>query len=111
MSYCTIENLRNEGLTEDDYSDERLSELIKMSCDFIDRITGQFFELRELALRFDGRGGQYLVLTYPLIEVTELLVDDEAINDFVLYSRLEDRAYPKIYRKLDAKPLALDMGM
>lgn len=99
MSYCTIEDLRNEGLTEDDYSDERLSELIKMSCDFIDRITGQFFELRELALRFDGRGGQYLVLPYPLIEATKILVDDEVVNDFVLYNRLEDRVYPKIYRK------------
>lgn len=99
MSYCTIENLRNEGLTEDDYSDERLSELIKMSCDFIDKITGQFFELREIALTFDGRGGQYLVLPYPLIEATEILVDDEAVNDFVLYNRLEDRVYPKIYRE------------
>ena len=38
MSYCTVEDLRNEGLTEDDYSDERLSELIKMSCDSVDEI-------------------------------------------------------------------------
>mgnify|MGYP002623698278 CR=1 FL=1 len=99
MSYCSVEDLRKEVFTEDDYSDERLSELIKTSCDFIDRITGQFFELRELTLRFDGRDGQYLVLPYPLIEATEILVDNEAVKDFVLYNRLEDRVYPRIYRK------------
>ena len=40
MSYCSVEDLRKEGL---DDTDEKLSELVGLSCDFIDRITGHFY--------------------------------------------------------------------
>ena len=93
MSYCSVEDLRNEGL---DDTDEKLSELVELSCDFIDRITGQFFEQRELLLTFDGRGGQNFPLPYPLIEASEILCDDEVITDFVIYHNAN---YPKLYRE------------
>ena len=98
MSYCTVEDLRAEGLSEDKYSDEDLEKLIKLSCGYIDRVTGQFFELREQALRLDGNGGRNLVLPYPLIEAEYIEVSHEVIDDYVIYNRMEDRAYPKIYR-------------
>ena len=62
MSYCTIDDLRAEGVSEEDYSDEELGRLIEASSEFIDRVTGQWFELREKVIRLDGRGGKNLVL-------------------------------------------------
>jgi len=98
MSYCSVQDLRAEGLDEEKYSDEKLEKLVKLSCDFIDKVTGQFFEPRELTLRLDGRGGRILVLPYPLINAEFIEIDGEVISDFVIYNRLEDRPYPKIYR-------------
>ena len=98
MSYCNVQDLRAEGFDEEKYSDEKLENLVKLSCDFIDKVTGQFFEPRELALRLDGRGGRILALPYPLIDVEFIEIDSELISDFVIYNRLEDRPYPKIYR-------------
>lgn len=98
MSYCSVEDLRAEGLNEEKYSDNDLEKLVKISCDFIDKVTGQFFEPRELTLRLDGRGGRILPLPYPLINAVFIEIDSEVVNDFVIYNRLEDRSYPKIFR-------------
>ena len=98
MSYCTVDDLRAEGVSEEDYSDEQLENLIADSCEFIDRITGQWFELREKVIRIDGRGGQNLVLPIFLFVAYSVKVGYEEIDDYVLYNRMEDRAYPKIFR-------------
>ena len=98
MSYCTVDDLRAEGVSEEDYSDEQLENLIADSCEFIDRVTGQWFELRTKSIRLDGRGGQNLVLPVFLFEAHSVKVDYEEIDDYVLYNRMDDRAYPKIFR-------------
>lgn len=98
MSYCTVEDIRAEGISEEDYSDEQLEDLIAASCEFIDRVTGQWFELRGKTIRLDGRGGQNLALPVFLFEAHSVSVNHEDIDDYVLYNRMEDRAYPKIYR-------------
>ena len=98
MSYCTVEDLREEGVSEEDYSDEQLERLIALSCEFIDRITGQWFELRDKAIRLDGRGGKNLILPVFLYESDYVKIGLEEIDDYVLYNRMEDRAYPKIFR-------------
>ena len=98
MSYCTVEDLRAEGVTEEQYTDEQLEKLIEASCSYIDMITGQFFEPREKVMTLDGRGGRILVLPVFLSLVNYVKVDGEIIDDYVLYNRMEDRAYPKIYR-------------
>ena len=97
MSYCTIEDLRAEGL---EGNDESLERQIKLSCEFIDRITGQFFEVREQTIRLDGRGGQNLLLPFPVIDVEYIEINSALISDYVIYNRLEDRDYPKIFRNL-----------
>ena len=98
MSYCTIEDIRAEGISEEDYSDDQLEELIAVSCNFIDGITGQWFEPREKVIRIDGRGGQNLVLPVFLSNVDYVKIGLDYIDDYVLYNRMEDRAYPKIFR-------------
>ena len=98
MSYCTVEDLRAEGVSEEDYSDEQLENSIVDSCDFIDRVTGQWFELREKTISLDGQGGRNLVLPVFLSEAHSVKIDHEEIVDYVLYNRMDDRAYPKIFR-------------
>ena len=98
MSYCIVDDIRAEGVSEEDYSDEQLERLIALSCDFIDRITGQWFELRDKAIRLDGRGGKNLILPVFLYEADYVKIGLEEIDDYVLYNRMEDRAYPKIFR-------------
>lgn len=98
MSYCTIDDLRAEGVSQEDYSDEQLEELISVSCNFIDRITGQWFEPREKVIRLDGRGGKNLVLPIFLSAVDYVRIGLDYVDDYVVYNRLEDRVYPKIFR-------------
>ena len=98
MSYYTIDDLRSEGFKQEDYSDEQLERLITKSCEFIDRVTGQWFELRGKVIRLDGRGGKNLLLPVFLAELHSIKVNHEEISDYVLYNRMEDRGYPKIFR-------------
>ena len=101
--YCSIEDIRAEGVTEEQASDARLSELIGLACGYIDRMTGQWFEPREKTLRLDGTGGEVLPLPVFLIERPEIVTADGVeIADYVLYNRFppaDDRGYPKMYRK------------
>ena len=99
MSYCTVDDLRAEGVSEEDYSDEQLEGLIASACDFIDRTTGQWFELRGKSIKFDGRGGKNLVLPVFLFEAYTISIDQEEIEDYVLYNRMDDRTYPKVFRR------------
>lgn len=98
MSYCTVDDLRAEGVSEENYTDEQLEKLIAISCNFIDNITGQWFEPREKVIRLDGRGSRNLVLPIFAFSVDYVKVGCELIDDYVLYNRMEDRAYPKIFR-------------
>ena len=96
--YCSIEDIRNEGVTDEQADDAKLESLIKLACNYIDTMTGQFFEPREQVLRLDGRGGKILRLPVFLIEAYSVIVSGEEISDYVLYNRMSDRFYPKIYR-------------
>ncbi|MBR1602765.1 MAG: hypothetical protein IJ667_04940 [Synergistaceae bacterium] len=96
--YCSIEDIRNEGVTDEQADDAKLENLIKLACNYIDTMTGQFFEPREQVLRLDGRGGKILRLPVFLIEAYSVIVSGEEISDYVLYNRMSDRFYPKIYR-------------
>ena len=99
--YCSIEDIRNEGVTDEQADDAKLESLIKLACNYIDNTTGQFFEPREQVLRLDGRGGKILCLPVFLIEVYSVVVSGVEVDDYVLYNRIvppDDRFYPKIYR-------------
>ena len=102
MSYCSVADLRAEGLTIEQASKDEAEKLISEACDFIDKYTGQWFELREKTIRLDGRGGQFLVLPVFLRSVISIKVNNETLdpNEYVLYNRIspeDDRRYPKIF--------------
>ena len=100
--YCTVEDIRAEGVTEEQASDEKLTGLIALAGNYIDRMTGQWFEPREKTVRLNGTGGETLPLPVFLIEEPEsVTVNGEQVSDYVLYNRFppaDDRGYPKMHR-------------
>ena len=103
MSYCEVADIRAEGVTPDDIDAAKLTNAISLACDYIDRVTGQWFEPREKVIKFDGRGGQYLVLPVFLFRAEYIRIDNVLVDDYVLYNRIspeDDRRYPRVYREL-----------
>ena len=86
--YATALDLRNEGVTEAQASDERLTALIEEATQVIDRLTGWFFEPRQLTLTFDGRGTKTIEPPVPPIRLDLLFVDgvelSRAPNDLLV---------------------------
>lgn len=63
--YATVQDLRDEGVTEAQASDMRLSLLIEEAGAAIDQITGWFFEPREMTVYMNGRGVPSIEPPYP----------------------------------------------
>jgi hypothetical protein len=77
--YCTVEDLRAEGVTEAQASDERLLILIEEASATIDRLTGWFFEPRALVLRLEGRGTPSLEPRFPPIAIGRIGMSFETL--------------------------------
>lgn len=96
--YCTIQDIRSEGITEAQASDDRLTELIEMASDYIDFMTKRWFEPRDKTLKLDGTGHDILWLPIPIITVSTVKVDGQplATTSFTAYNRPDDRNNPII---------------
>ena len=73
--YATVDDIRAEGVTAVQVSDERLHALIVEACQTIDTATGWFFAPREHTYQLDGRGTPTLDLPVPLIRLDNLVVN------------------------------------
>ncbi len=76
MAYCTVTDLRDEGLSETLYPDAHVEQRIKLSQQMIENLTGRFFELRsDYSMKIDGTGYDMLWLQVPPVsENTELVI-------------------------------------
>jgi hypothetical protein len=72
--YATVADLRVEGVTLAMASNARVRALLEEASRTIDRVTGWFFEPRELSLRLDGRGTPTLELPAPPIRIERLAI-------------------------------------
>jgi len=103
MAYCTVQDLREEGITAEQASDSRLSILIELATQYIDLITGWWFEPRQLTLLLDGTGKPVLPLPAPPISVSAVYINGILLSpdDYVVYNRLvpDDRWNPRIERR------------
>jgi len=84
--YASVAEVRSEGVPPASASDARVSALIDEATHTIDRVTGQFFEPRQLELRLDGRGTPSIELPVPPIQLTSLRVDYEGRHPFPFVS-------------------------
>ncbi|PID38566.1 MAG: hypothetical protein CSB49_04955 [Proteobacteria bacterium] len=78
--YATVQDLRDEGVTAAQASDDRLTALIDEASSFIDRVTGWFFEPRALVYRLDGRSAPSIEPPAPPIRVDRLAVEDTELS-------------------------------
>jgi hypothetical protein len=70
--YAFVSDLREEGVTLADASDMRLQRLISLASQYIDRVTGRFFEPRTMTLTVDGSGGRIQLLGHPIVAVSSV---------------------------------------
>jgi hypothetical protein len=73
--YASLADARAEGITVSQASDDRLRLLIDEASRSIDRMTGWFFEPRQMDVWLDGRGTPTLELPVHPIRLDRLVVD------------------------------------
>jgi len=74
MAYATIEDIRDEGFSIAEISDERARRALDEASAMIDAVTGQFFAPRALSLVLEGRGAPSLWLPVPILRLDSLVV-------------------------------------
>jgi hypothetical protein len=67
--YALVSDLRDEGVTDSDATDARLARLVLLASQYVDRVTGRFFEPRPMTLTVDGSGGRIQLLGHPIIAI------------------------------------------
>ena len=72
MAYITIDDLRDEGFDACGHSDRRMQKAITQAEKFVERITGRWFEPRELTIDLDGQRTFEQLVEFPIIDVFEL---------------------------------------
>lgn len=78
--YASVADLRAEGVTVAEASDARLELLLDEASRLIDRVTGWFFEPRELTLRLSGRGAPSIELPVPPIRIDRLTLGSAELS-------------------------------
>lgn len=78
--YASVADLRDEGVSVAQASDERLLALIEEASRAIDSFTGWFFEPRILTLRLDGRGTPSLEPPVPPIRLDRLALGQSELS-------------------------------
>ena len=98
--YCDVEDIREEGITEEMAATPRVEAQIKLATAYIDMITRRFFEGKTLVLKLNGSGDDTLFLDYPIVSIEYIKISDTQyeLNDFDIYNRLypDDRDCPMI---------------
>lgn len=102
----TPQDLYDEGLSQSLYDVATIQNRIEFAQEYIERITGYFFEPRDLVLKLDGTGSDLLVFPIPIIEITKVQfsistsggLENQTLSNFMVYNRFypDDRKYPRI---------------
>jgi hypothetical protein len=66
-NYASVQDMRDEGVTETEASDARLITAIRLAESYVERTTGRWFYPRLLTLKFDGKRSEYLEVGPPII--------------------------------------------
>lgn len=97
MSYATLSQARDEGITTAAYgatlaADARVQRLLDEASKYIDRATGWWFEPRTKTIAFDGDGTECLWLPAPIISLTSVTVGGTALDlaSIHQYGRVSD---------------------
>jgi hypothetical protein len=70
--YALVSDLRAEGVSAAEATDARVARLIRLASQYVERMTGRFFEPRPMTLALDGSGGRILLLGHPIIAIRDV---------------------------------------
>jgi hypothetical protein len=114
MAYTTQGDLRKRmGSCGEGYDPDTLNSLIDMASNFIEWVTGWWFEARDLVIDIDGRGTDILQVPVPIISISQIQAVDPSytpgtedidLESVLVYNRHltqnltnpDDRKNPKI---------------
>jgi hypothetical protein len=112
IGYCFVADLRAEGVTEEQATDEQLLAIIARASRFIDKCTSRVFEPQTRTYKLDGTGGSILFFDLPIIAIDAVLENGAPVTatEFAIYNRHlsqgltrpDDRDNPKIEFSVDA---------
>ena len=93
--YVTVEEVEDEG---EEGTSERITKAIMLAQAYIERMTGQWFELRNKTLYFDGKDKKTLFLPIFVYSISQIMINDSEVDDYTLYNGFfpDDRYNPKI---------------
>lgn len=95
MTYCTLADIRAEGIISTMVSDTKVTDMIAICQEFIDRACRQWFEAKPLTLNIDGNNSDTLHFGVPIISVTSLKLNNSPdVLDASLYRVYNQRVYP-----------------
>lgn len=106
--YCTLQDIRDEGVTVTELDDDRALILLWGWQLWFEDKTGLVFKPTSAELELDGDGSRMLLLPMPIIECDELYVNDDfttpvSADRYVVYNKRgpiqDDRRNPHIMLK------------
>lgn len=93
--YCTLQEIRDEGITTQEAGDTRVTSLISTSSRLIEKWTGRWFESRTLTIDRDGKNSSMLYLDIPIISITAISL----LNPDATVSQVLDSSVYKVYNR------------
>ncbi|MHA1480185.1 MAG: hypothetical protein ACTSQZ_02020, partial [Candidatus Thorarchaeota archaeon] len=100
--YIDVAYMREQGVTEEMASDARIEQVIEESMEYIELVTGMWFEPRTYTINIDGSDHQIQYFGVPIISIDEIQIDDVILeaDEYKIYNRFypDDRPNPKMKR-------------
>lgn len=73
-TYCTVQELRDEGFRDPPFKDSVLTEKILIASTLIEDITGIWFGAKSRTIRIDGIGGTDLPVHVPIVQIDNVTI-------------------------------------
>ncbi len=110
LPYITVEEAKAEILLldeQDSISDLEIEAKLIFIQEYIEKLTRQFFNVRDLTLLIDSFGTRIIALPVPIISISKIEIDstngfiEQDLSKFIIFNSFypDDRDYPKIERK------------
>lgn len=100
MEYISVEDIRDEGVKEEEAEDPRVENLIETAEQYFENMTGQHFYEKETTMTLYGRDSKTIFLPVHIISCDKIEINEETINSdkYRIFNRYmpDDRHNPKI---------------
>lgn len=113
-AYCTLQDIRDEGVTIAEASDARVTAQIALASRYIERLTGRWFDAQTRTFKVRARNTAVLFLDHPIVSVSAINIvsgrganlnrDELSVDDVLVFNRHltegltnpDDRDNPKL---------------